>query len=83
MRNERARLLVRSTRKNCPKTASITYDSSEQTPQETVEVEIHISDRAVFEIVLLYLKPWGPAFVQLEGLRLLHEEFFRLLDYRY
>lgn len=75
-----ARHLERSNLNPRPKITFNTYHTSNKSSPEK-EVSIH--DKAVLDTIPLPLKPQGPAFGQLEVLRLSCLSFFRLSDYRY
>lgn len=83
MRTDLAQLLERLARKSCPKTVYTTYGFSEQFSEETVEEEILIPDRAVFETFPFHLKFRSATFGQLEVTQSSHCAFARLLEYCY
>lgn len=73
----------RSARKHCGKTASTSYDFSEQSSEETVKEKFPISDKAVFRTVHFLLKHRGPTYVHFNVAHSKQRAFFCFLIYSY
>lgn len=78
-----ARLLDLFNRKQRPRTAFLTHESSELSSEDNIEDEVLILDRAALEVVPFHLTPRGPTIGQSEVLQSSHRAFAGLLDNLY